>query len=127
LVNFIQFLSIFSRLAMYCDPHRHLLVLGCRQLRNLFPCPKSQRAFNFPAVIETSYSDRDFLFHRHLGTLLQQKSVTRRVFRQFDHIKRIFLVLVWTNRTGLLECDNINQMITLSMITLSGFHCSLKI
>ena len=48
-----------------------------------------------------------------------------RIFKQFDHNKRIFLLLIWTNRTGLLKCDNINRMITLSVITLSGFHCIL--
>ncbi len=79
-VSKVQKFSLTVKITMYWDPHRHLLVLGCRQLWNLFPCPKSQRAFNFPAVIETSYSDRDFSFHRHLGTLLQQKSVTRRVY-----------------------------------------------
>ena len=46
------------------------------------------------------------------------------IFKQFDHNKRIFLLQIWTNRTGLLECDNINRMITLSVITLSGFHCN---
>ena len=63
----------------YCEPKQFLLLLGCQQLWNLFPCPKFQRAFNFPALIETSSSERDFLFHRHLQTLLQQKSVTRTV------------------------------------------------
>jgi hypothetical protein len=48
-----------------------------------------------------------------------------RIFKKFYHNKRIFLLLIWTYRTGLLECDNINQMITLSVITLSGFHCTL--
>ncbi len=27
---------------------------------------------------------------------------------------------------GLGQCDHINRMITLSVITLSGFHCSLQ-
>ncbi len=30
---------------------------------NLFPCPKYVWAFNFPGIIETCCSDRDFWFH----------------------------------------------------------------
>ena len=45
------------------------------------------------------------------------------IFELFDHLKRIFLLLVWINRPSLLECDNNIRMITLSVITLSGFHC----
>jgi hypothetical protein len=48
---------------------------------NLFPCPKSLWAFSFPGVIETCCSDKDFWFHRHLQTLLQQKSWTCTVCR----------------------------------------------
>jgi hypothetical protein len=49
------------------------------------------------------------------------------IFELFDHLKRIFLLLVWINRPGLLECDNNIRMITSSVITLSGFHCTYEI
>ncbi len=36
-------------------------------------------------------------------------------------------MLILLNWPGLLKTDNINRMIRLSVITLSGFHCNLKI
>ncbi len=40
--------------------------------------------------------------------------------------KQIILLLFLAMWPGLCKTDNINQMITLSVITLSGFHCSYK-
>ncbi len=44
-------------------------------------------------------------------------------FNQFDHIKQIFVLLVWPNGPGLPKRDNIIGMITLTVITLSGTYC----
>ncbi len=44
----------------------------------------------------------------------------------FDHNKRIILLLFLPMGMGLCKTDTINQMITLSVITLSSFHCIVK-
>jgi len=44
-------------------------------------------------------------------------------FSEFDHIKQIFVFLVWPYGPGLPKSDNINQMITLTVITLSSTYC----
>jgi hypothetical protein len=49
------------------------------------------------------------------------------LLNSFDHNKRFFLFPFWINRPGLCEFDNINRMITLTGITLSGGHCILKL
>ena len=48
-------------------------------------------------------------------------------FVTFDHNKRKFLTGVWLNGDGLWKTDNINQMIRLSVITLSVLHCTKNI
>jgi hypothetical protein len=45
----------------------------------------------------------------------------REKLRTFDHEP------VYNTGTGFNHSDNINQMITLTAITLSGFHCSTKL
>ena len=42
-----------------------------------------------------------------------------------DHIKQNFPNVVVLACTGLHKCDNITQLITLSMITINGAHCTL--
>ena len=41
----------------------------------------------------------------------------------FDRTKQIILLLFLAMRLGLCKTDNFTRMITLSVITLSGFHC----
>ncbi len=50
-------------------------------------------------------------------------TINNQIFVTFDHNKRIFLTVVCPNGDGLLKTDDINRMITVTMITLSGFHC----
>ena len=41
----------------------------------------------------------------------------------FDHNKRIIYTVLFPKWPGTWQFDNINRMITLSVITLSGLHC----
>jgi hypothetical protein len=59
-----------------------------------------------------------------ISTFWWQTENNNQVLSNFDYNKRIFGLLILLKRPDHLETDKINQMVTLSVIIISGFHCS---
>jgi hypothetical protein len=67
------------------------------------------------------------MFYGHLGFLYKNYASLEQTdnnIRSLITLNELFCVLFYWMGSGLGQCDHINRMITLSVITLTGLHCT---